>query len=598
MDIKIPERFAEVLKQDQKTQGGVMLSIVEFEPWLRLSGMPFFPEYTDHGPKHISDTLATSSAIIRDEAWPVITASDVAVLTLAILLHDCAMHLSEDGFVSLVNPNANRGALEPLGDLPWSELWTDFLGEASRFDARKLFGLFGDTQPARNPGPDPSLWTSRDKLLIGEFVRRHHARLAHEVALWGVPAPVDERLRLKETPDDLADLAGLVARSHGQSIRSCFSYLSKRYDLREYKGVHSVFLMAVVRVADYMQVQSDRAPSQVLRVHQLRSPVSRGEWKAHESVRDIRSTHEDPEAVFIDAQPKEVKTYLRLKGLLGAIQDELDGSWAALGEIYGRYDNLNKLGLSLRRIRSNLDDDQAFAKSVPYVPCRALFEAADADLLNLLIGPLYGDRPEIAVRELVQNAVDACRELQDHVQQRPGLPTPDLPAQNAEVVVTLEEGEEKDTGWLEVSDRGIGMTADVIRNYFLKAGASFRRSDAWRRLHEDKSGKSRVLRSGRFGIGVLAAFLLGDEIEVSTRNVETSPEDGIKFRASIDSSEIELLRFSRPVGTTIRVRISTAKVWASLAQTGYSLEGIREMTMASWDWYCLAEPKVVRLLEQ
>jgi hypothetical protein len=268
MEIHIPEKFDELLKGDAKLHAAVTLSVAEFEPWLRLSGTPFFPEYTDHGPKHLGDTLVTASAIIRDEAWASITSADVGALLLSLLLHDCALHLSEDGFVSLVSPGTDRATVEGFGDLPWPVLWVDFLGEASRFDARKLHALFGDTEPTRNPGLDPRTWTSRDRLLIGEFLRRHHARLAHEVALWGVPARTDNPLRLKETADDVADVVGLVARSHGQSIRSCLHYL-QRYDLREYKGIHAVFVMAVVRVADYMQVQSDRAPEQVLRVRQL-----------------------------------------------------------------------------------------------------------------------------------------------------------------------------------------------------------------------------------------------------------------------------------------------------------------------------------------
>src|SRR6267378_6245944 len=245
MDVQIPEKFDDIISCDRKLHGAVMMSLAEFEPWLRQSGTPFFPEYTDHGPKHLSDTLATSSAIIRDEAWSVITPADVAVLTLAILLHDCAMHLSEDAFAALVKPGTIRATTAVFGDSPWTSLWVDFLGEASRFDARKLFALFGDTEPARTPSSDPMAWTLRDKLLIGEFLRRHHARLAHEVAIWGVPSSTNNPLRLKETPDDVADLAGLVARSHGQSIRSCFPNLLRRYDIRDYKGIHSVFLMAV-----------------------------------------------------------------------------------------------------------------------------------------------------------------------------------------------------------------------------------------------------------------------------------------------------------------------------------------------------------------
>jgi len=428
--------------------------------------------------------------------------------------------------------------------------------------------------------------------LIGEFVRRHHARLAHEVALWGMPSLSGNPLKLKETPEDLADIAGLIARSHGRDIRSCLGYL-ERYDLREYKGVHAVFLMAVVRIADYLQIQADRAPEQVLRVRNLRSPISLGEWSAHEALRDIRSTHEDPEAIFVDAAPSDVKTYLKLKDLVASIQQELDSSWAALGEVYGRYDGLKEFGLKLRRMRSNLDDVDAFAQSVAYIPCRAAFEAADADLLTLMVRPLYGNRPEIGIRELIQNAVDACRELRDYLQGRPDLPTPDLVAQDADVLVTLEGGVPPKAAWLTVTDRGIGMTSEIVRTYFLRAGASFRRSDVWRKQHEAEPGKSRVLRSGRFGVGVLAAFLLGEEIEVSTRHVAMKPEQGVRFKARIDSDAIELWRQQRPVGTTIRIKISDPVIWNALVEPTYRWQD-NKYVAGGWDWYFLSEPKLIR----
>ncbi len=580
MDVQIPEKFDDILKRDQKLHGGVELSVAEFEPWLRLSGTPFFPEYTDHGPKHLTDTLDTCCAIIREEAWPTITPQDIGVLVLAVLLHDCAMHQTEDGFVSLMSEK-NRPIVPDLGDKAWSSIWIEYLSEASRFDARKLLALFGDSEPIHNPGLNPKTWTLRDRLLVGEFLRRHHPRLAHEVALWGVPGPTDKPLSLKEIPNDIADIAGLIARSHGTSPRSCLPYL-QRYDVRDYKGIHAAFLMTLVRVADYMQAQAARAPGQILSVRRLRSPISQGEWKAHEAVREIRYTHEDPEAIFVDAIPKDAKTFLKLKRLLSGIQAELDSSWAFLGEVYGRYtEGLNKLGLRFRRVRSNLEDQQALAKSLPFLPYEAAFRVADGDLLKLLITPLYGDRPDIGVRELVQNAVDACRELRDYLEQRPYFPTPDLTRQDADVVVTLEEAEEKETGWLVVSDRGIGMTADVLLNYFLKAGASFRRSDAWRRLHEETTGGSRVLRSGRFGVGVLALFLLGDEVEVSTRHVDTSPDDGITLSATIDSSEVELTRCRRTVGTTIKIKI-LRHTWQQLT------------ARQTWDWYCLPDPVLIR----
>lgn len=43
------------------------------------------------------------------------------------------------------------------------------------------------------PTGDPGDWTARQHLYIGEFIRRHHARMAHEIALCGVPGDLDER---------------------------------------------------------------------------------------------------------------------------------------------------------------------------------------------------------------------------------------------------------------------------------------------------------------------------------------------------------------------------------------------------------------------
>jgi hypothetical protein len=66
VELTIPEAFADILSRDPSLHGGVILSLAEFEPWIRLSGTPFFPEYTDHGVVHIRDVMRTSSAIIRD----------------------------------------------------------------------------------------------------------------------------------------------------------------------------------------------------------------------------------------------------------------------------------------------------------------------------------------------------------------------------------------------------------------------------------------------------------------------------------------------------------------------------------------------------
>lgn len=593
--IKIPELFEKVLATSPDLSAAVKQNISLFEPWLEQSGMPFFPGYTDHSPRHINDVLNAAASLVTDESHALLTPEDVAVLCMAALLHDCGMHLTQDGFRALIE-ESGKPVVSGFEDLSWSQLWKDFIAEARRFGQDRLVAIFGDDEPIRVDEIEYDNLAERDYLLIGEFVRRHHARLAHEIALNGVPSRNPEKLALVGFSSELKDLAGLVARSHGMSIRNTFSYIEEKYSLLpDQHGVKSPFLMAVIRIADYIQVQSERALKSLLSVKELRSPVSRQEWRNHFSVKNISRWHNDPEAFFVNASPADVKTYLKLVSLFRDIQRELDESWATLGEVYGRLGELSRLGLTMRRIRSNLDSQEKFSRTVPYIPIKAGFDTSGPDLLKLLVGPLYNYQLKVGIRELIQNAVDACRELSDFSSDAPSVESHE--EQMPDVLVSIHENEDG-TGWITVTDKGVGMSLETITNYFLIAGASFRNSDIWKLQHMDEEGQSRVMRGGRFGVGALAAFLLGDEIEVRTRHFKRAESEGVEFKARIDEPNIELRRCVSPSGTSIKVWVSKADVIKTLRPTRIPRleeQPKTDISLDSWeqvDWFIQSRPRV------
>ena len=260
--ISLPDLFADVLNLDAGLHQSVRKTFDLFEPWLEQSGMPFFQGYTDHSPRHINDVLKTAASLISDKSRSLLSPEDIAVLCISILLHDCGMHLTHDGFRTLVL-TSQQPVVSGLGDRPWAELWNNFLSEASRFNEETLTAIFGNSEPYRIDLLNLENLSERDCLLIGEFVRRHHTRLAHEVAVNGVPAPPGQTpLRVIGLDHDFCDIAGLVARSHGMSIRQTFDYIETKYGLKsEYRRVKIPFLMALLRIADYMQVQSERGVS-------------------------------------------------------------------------------------------------------------------------------------------------------------------------------------------------------------------------------------------------------------------------------------------------------------------------------------------------
>ncbi len=273
--IKIPPKLESTLESDFTLSGFVKTSVSEFAPWLERNNVKFFSEYTDHSLKHVNNVLETADKLIRENCREIISAGDVATMILASLLHDCAMHLGVDGFKTLIKSDF---IIQGFGDQHWSKLWEDFIAESRRFSGRKLMALFGDTKPLKPPPSDPNDldshdMTGRDLLLIGEFLRRHHHRLAHEIAQFGVPGPDGNKLKLQEKEETrhIVDLAGVVARSHGLPMRSCHDYLKDNYSsVKSFKKVHPVFLMALLRTADILQLQSERAPRQVEMVSSLK----------------------------------------------------------------------------------------------------------------------------------------------------------------------------------------------------------------------------------------------------------------------------------------------------------------------------------------
>ncbi|WP_162261736.1 ATP-binding protein [Bosea sp. Root381] len=513
---------------------------------------------------HIELVFNTSIEIANDDSIKLLSAADFAILINACLLHDAGLHLTKDGFYSLIDKNCIWKPLPHFNESPWHDLWISFLAEARRFNDKTLESLFGTNfKPVESFPNSSEVWSEFDYLLAGEFIRRHHARLAHEIAIYGIPSTNGTTFKIfnAEESDDIffaIELSGLVARSHGIPLRDTFKYLEKRFHGRiETRSAHPVFLMALLRIADYLQIQSERAPTARTKMATMRSPISAREWLVHQCVEDI-SNVSDPESVDIKAKPTDVEAYLRLQHWVTGLQQELDQTWAVLGEVFGlqSHNKLNKLGLRFRRVKSNIDDTYDFERESDFVPQRINFTTSESELLKLLVGPLYSNDIMVGIREIVQNALDAVRELNLLVDAGE-IPAPTMQWQtDYDVKVEfLNSDEDNCVGKIVISDRGVGMTLLTLRDYFLKAGASFRKSDAWKRQYEDGEGRSRVQRTGRFGVGALAAFLLGNRISVETRHYSAPVGRGLSFTATMDTDAINITYLDCPVGTRISVDI-------------------------------------------
>ncbi|MEY9994368.1 hypothetical protein ABIE67_006400 [Streptomyces sp. V4I8] len=137
---------------------------------------------------------------------------------------------------------------------------------------------------------------------------------------------------------------------------------------------------------------------------------------------------------------------------------------------------------------------------------------------DLLMGEqLYQDRT-LALRELYQNALDACRYRRARTELW-NLEHPDdrVEDEDWKGEIVFVQGEEDGRRFIECRDNGIGMGRHELRHLFAFAGSRFveERKFLEERAAWDAAGIP-FHPNSRFGIGVLSYFMLADEIRVTT----------------------------------------------------------------------------------
>ncbi|GGZ61807.1 wHTH domain-containing protein [Streptomyces bluensis] len=164
----------------------------------------------------------------------------------------------------------------------------------------------------------------------------------------------------------------------------------------------------------------------------------------------------------------------------------------------------------------------------------ARFRSDGRRVLDLAMGiELYKDR-DLAVRELYQNALDACRyrRARSEYLRRTGVTSSEYTGRISFVQGTDDSGR----AYLECQDDGIGMGEAELRGVFSHAGARFAEQLEFkleRAQWETLDPPVTLYPNSRFGIGVLSYFMLADEIRVTTCRMGSDGVPGPVFEVSI-----------------------------------------------------------------
>ncbi|MDP4075173.1 ATP-binding protein [Acidovorax sp. A1169] len=503
------------------------------------------PSLTIHDITHVDSLWRVGSEIAGADYE--INAAEAFVLGGAFLLHDAA-HCRA----------AFSGGIEEIQSMPeWK-------------DAAAQFGIDSSTV---------KMGSADFQRLLFETLRVFHPRQARRLpfAKWDDGSGNNMYLL---PHDDIreayGDLIGQAAESHwfnpeqleefyrvNRSVPICLSPAPWNVNLLK--------IALLLRVADAAHIDQFRAPRLLMLMSGL-SGVSKDHWSFQARMHIPRCEVNTSQLSFtsnpfpISAQAAWWLAYETAM----MVDRELLAADHLLRE--------NNLQCFAAREVARVRTPESFAILVPaegWQPVDASLKIGDVRSVMKKFGgeELYGKKPHLALREILQNARDA-------VIARRGIG--DLEVNEGSILVHLENVNGED--WLHVSDTGVGMSRYVLTQVLLDFGRSLWKDAGVRREWPGLLSKQ-FNPVGRFGIGFFSIFMLGDHIKVATKRIIRAQQDShndflLEIAEGLDSRPIirapsEAERLLKH-GTRVSVRLKDKKGLLSIIFGGFDIFSLRQ----------------------
>ena len=293
-----------------------------------------------------------------------------------------------------------------------------------------------------------------------------------------------------------------MCKSHNEPLEEL---RAERFETDFLTGCDLRLCAILLRTADLLDFDQTRSPVAVyehLRLDEAEGSrrISRTEWEKHmAAIRFVFPDERTPGySVKLIASPRQPGVENAIRRFLDVVEDELRRCRVVLDFCAPRWRSLILPG--------SVDRRNIVSQGYRWGDYRFVLDRHA--ILQLFMGDRLYANSYVFIRELLQNAIDACR-LNAYLQ--------DLDPEEMEVRISAWE-DEVGNYWLRIDDNGVGMDQHIIEKYFLGVGRSYYSSDELKAeiLRKQKPQRNFVSIS-RFGIGVLSSFIVGDRIEVSTR---------------------------------------------------------------------------------
>ncbi len=491
------------------------------------------PQFTLHDRTHLWNVLGFMEELAGgSERISNLAAGDCAMAVWAVFIHDLGMVLEAGDLAALDAVDQYDSCLEGYG-------------EQSNFnDARaqewRAYRDGHEHWTAIRKDPHSQVSRMRLGIIRAAFIRDTHAR--HDthtsncrIQDWLRAISLSDPTIVKAIEDfGLDERIVRVGVSHNQDItwlpRQLKSLGVINPDAEENGDLgtlHWTWIGWLLRLSDVFDCDASRTPRILFENSGITDNRSQTEWKKHLSIPSPPSWSAglDGLALQFDCPncpgPVVEKAIQVIVGWMNEEIGKCRTAWLALPKEIRETLVLHLPSTATVNIIKRKDD---------YLYQDIEFRLDREAVIELLMGEsLYGG-PELALRELVQNALDAVH-LRDQrnklavalesagSSERLRFPNEFWGATKGGVEVTW--GTESDgRNWIEVRDNGVGMTIGAMKRFLTQVGKSYYKSDDFR-AEQELMRRHGILCTAisQFGIGFLSVFMLADEVEIRTRPV-------------------------------------------------------------------------------
>ncbi len=502
-------------------------------------------EFTLHDGEHQFRVLNLMERLLSHNVIKNLSIPELQLLTLSAAMHDIGMAPTEREV------------------LAWKKVW-DYKPEFDSDEEKQISDKFKRFYSARpddeNKITDYILQNQFSKAdtvktyLITEYIRVTHAERAREI----IEKEWNDKIKFRDV--DLTVEFAQICFSHNEEALSLLD-LDKNLLCGSGIVVCLPLIGLMLRLADLLDFDGKRTPSVLFSHLYVRHPVSLAEWHKH---RAVEAWEINTEIIQFAAKCSHPAIEASIHEFCNLIDKELsicNNIVSTLNEFNKSINREIEVRFPYKVNREKIQTKRNIQNKPIYIYKNTQFNLSKRQVIDLLMGTkLYGSS-EVALRELLQNSIDACLLRQAQEKKWGNLYNPEI-----SVKYYSQDGE----FILEVDDNGTGMDQYIIDNYYSKVGSSFYKSTDFYNLKSESNAD--FTPTSRFGIGILSCFMVADTLWVDTKRVYAPHKSSEPICVTVEGQEsIFLIQDGKREipGTTTKLFLRSKNPWERLSEDDF-----------------------------